>query len=91
MLVELANRTVSEHGADVVILAGAPLAGLANKIRDRVPVPLVDGIQAAVVMAEGLVRMTPRKATAGTYRRPGPKDSKGLSTALANVIGHRDS
>ena len=74
-----------------MILAGAPLAGLANKIRDRVPVPLVDGIQAAVVMAEGLVRMNPRKATAGTYRRPGPKDSKGLSPALADVIGHRDS
>ena len=67
VLVELAQRTVTDDGADVVILAGAPLAGLANKIRDRVPVPLVDGIQAAVVMAEGLVRLKPRKATAGTY------------------------
>ena len=56
-----------------MILAGAPLAGLANKIRDRVPVPLVDGIQAAVTMAEGLVRLNPRKATAGTYRRPRPR------------------
>ena len=48
LLVDLANKTVADDGADVVILAGAPLAGLANKIRDRVPVPLVDGIQAAV-------------------------------------------
>jgi Asp/Glu/hydantoin racemase len=91
VLIELALRTVTDDGADVVILAGAPLAGLATRIRDRVPVPLVDGIQAAVVMAEGLVRMKPRKATAGTYRRPAAKDSKGLSAALANVIGHRDS
>jgi len=90
VLIDLALRTVKNDAADVVILAGAPLAGLANKIRDRVPVPLVDGIQAAVVVAEGLVRMNPRKATAGTYRRPGPKDSKGLSTALADVIAHRD-
>jgi len=90
VLVDLALRTVTNDAADVVILAGAPLAGLANKIRDRVPVPLVDGIQAATVMAEGLVRLAPRKATAGTFRRPGPKDSKGLSPALANVIGHRD-
>ena len=89
VLVDLALRTVTNDAADVVILAGAPLAGLAGKIADRVPVPLVDGIQAAVVMAEGLVRMKPRKATAGTYRRPGPKDSKGLSTALTDVIGHR--
>lgn len=91
LLVDLANRTVANHGADVVILAGAPLAGLANKIRDRVPVPLVDGIQAAVTTAEGLVRLNPRKATAGTFRRPGPKDSKGLTASLADVIAHRDA
>lgn len=91
LLVELANRTVTEHGADVVILAGAPLAGLATRLRHRVPVPLVDGIQAAVTMAEGLVRLNPRKPTAGTFRRPGPKDSTGLSPALANVIGHKDA
>jgi allantoin racemase len=91
LLVDLANRAVGEDGADVVILAGAPLAGLANKIRERVPVPLVDGIQAATIMAEGLVRLRPRKATAGTFRRPGPKDSTGLGKALADVIGHRDA
>ena len=27
-------------------------------------------------MAEGLVRLKPRKATAGTYRRPAAKDSR---------------
>src|SRR4029077_12167663 len=90
-LIELANRTVTHDQADVVILAGAPLAGLANKIRDKVPVPLVDGIQAAVVMAEGLIRINPRKATDGTFKRPAAKDSKGLSAALADVIGHRGS
>ncbi len=90
-LVELANRTVADDKSDVVILAGAPLAGLAGKIRDRVPVPLVDGIQAAVVMAEGLVRIGPRKATAGTFRRPSPKDSRGLAPALADLIGHKDA
>ena len=89
LLVELANRTVTQDAADVVILAGAPLAGLANKIADKVPVPLVDGIQAAVAIAEGLVRLKPRKATAGTFSRPGPKDSKGLGQALADVIGHK--
>ncbi|MFO1079566.1 MAG: aspartate/glutamate racemase family protein [Reyranellaceae bacterium] len=90
VLVELAQRTVREDAADVVILAGAPLAGLANRIRDRVDVPLVDGIQAAVTMAEGLVRLNPRKAVAGTFRRPGAKDSKGLAKALADVIAHRE-
>src|SRR3954471_13494304 len=91
LLVDLSNRVVTHNGVDVVILAGAPLAGLASKLRERVPVPLVDGIQAAVTMAEGLVRLNPRKPTAGTFRRPGPKDSKGLSQALADVIGHKDA
>jgi allantoin racemase len=91
VLIDLANRTVADRGADVVILAGAPLAGLANKIADRVPVPLVDGIQAAVVMAEGLVRLNARKATAGTYRRPAAKESQGLAPALADLIGHKDA
>jgi Asp/Glu/hydantoin racemase len=89
VLIELAQRTVKENAVDVVILAGAPLAGLANKIKGRVDVPLVDGIQAAVVLAEGLARIKPRKAVAGTFRRPGPKDSKGLAPALADVIAHR--
>jgi allantoin racemase len=68
VLVDLALRTVKDDAADVVILAGAPLAGLADKVRDRLPVPPVDGIQAAVVVAEGLVRMKPRKAAAGGQR-----------------------
>jgi Asp/Glu/hydantoin racemase len=90
VLVDLANNTVRNDTADVVILAGAPLAGMADKVKDRIPVPVVDGIQAAVTMAEGLVRLKPRKAIAGTYRRPAAKDSKGLSAALADVIAHRD-
>jgi allantoin racemase len=90
VLVDLANSTVSNDAADVVILAGAPLAGMADKVKDRIAVPVVDGIQAAVTMAEGLVRLKPRKAVAGTYRRPAAKESKGLSSALADVIAHRD-
>ncbi len=89
LLVDLAVGTVKNDGADVVILAGAPLAGMADRVKGRIPVPVVDGIQAAVVMAEGLVRLKPRKATAGTFKRPAAKDSKGLSQALADVIGHR--
>ena len=83
------GRLVASPGTELIAMT-APLAGLTNKIRERVPVPLVDGIQAAVTLAEGLVRLNPRKPTAGTFRRPGPKDSIGLNQALADVIGHKD-
>lgn len=90
LLVELANRAVAENEADVVILAGAPLAGLAEKVAARIPVPVVDQVAAAVKMAEALVSLRPRKATAGTFRRPGAKSTVGLPPHLARRIEHSD-
>jgi Asp/Glu/hydantoin racemase len=89
-LIELCHRTIASTGADVVILGGAPLAGLAEKVRDRIPVPVVDQVQAAVKQAEALVALAARKATVGTFRRPGPKASKGLAPSLAERIAHSD-
>lgn len=91
LLVELANRAVREDGADVIILAGAPLAGLASKIKSKIPVPVVDQVAAAVRQAETLVALAPRKATAGTFRRPDPKPTIGLPDALGRHIEHRDA
>ncbi|MFB9265408.1 aspartate/glutamate racemase family protein [Bradyrhizobium erythrophlei] len=91
LLVELANRAVHEDEADVIILAGAPLAGLAGKVRSKIPVPVVDQVAAAVKQAEALVALAPRKATAGTFRRPDPKPTIGLSDALGRHIEHRDA
>jgi allantoin racemase len=90
LLVELACRAIAETSADVVILGGAPLAGLAAKVKDRIPVPVVDQVQAAVKQAEMLVALSVRKATAGTFRRPSPKATTGLDTALAARIEHKD-
>ncbi len=89
-LVALANEVVASHMADVVILAGAPLSGLAQTIRDRVPVPLVDGIQAAVKQAEALAALNPAKATAGTFRRPAAKECTGIPETLRARFEQRD-
>lgn len=85
-LVALAERAVVEDGADVVLLAGAPLAGMAAVVRDHIPVPVVDCIGAAIKQLEGLVALNPRKATAGTFRRPAPKAATGLPQALQDWI-----
>lgn len=89
LLVELAKRAVDEDGGDVVILSGAPLAGLAAKVSDRIPVPLIDPIAAAVRQAETLAVLKPRKAIAGTFRRPDPKPTTGLAEPLAALMEHR--
>ena len=85
-LIELAGRAVEEDGAEVVILAGAPLAGLASRVRDRIAVPVVEGVAASVKMAEGLVALRPRKAAAGSFRQPAPKLATGLPNALTRLF-----
>lgn len=85
-LVALCARAV-EAGAEVCILGGAPLAGLAENVAERVPVPLVDGVAAALRQAETLAVLRPRKAGAGSFRRPAPKASEGLSADLARLFG----
>ena len=86
LLVDLANQAVEQDEADVVILAGAPLAGLADKVKNRIPVPVVDQMAAAVKQAEALATLRVRKATAGTFRRPAPKPTIGLPAGLSKFF-----
>jgi allantoin racemase len=90
LLVDLARRAVEEDGADVIVLAGAPLAGLAQVVKDRLPVPVVDCPQAAVKQLEALVTLNPAPAQRGSFRRPSAKPSTGLSAALAARIAQTD-
>ena len=90
LLVALAREAVERDAADVCILSGAPLAGLAYRVADRIPVPLVDPLGAAVKQAEALVALKPRKAQVGTFRRPDAKPSIGLAPALGHWMAHTD-
>jgi len=78
-----------EEGADVVILGGAGLAGLADRMRDRVPVPLVDGVLAAVGQALTLAGLGVGKAARGSLAPTPFVDSVGLSPALAARLAPR--
>jgi Asp/Glu/hydantoin racemase len=85
-LLELCRLAVEEDGADSIILAGAPLAGLGRQISDRVPVPLIDGVAAGIVQAEALARLGHAAPRAGSMRPPGRKKHKGLSAGLAKFF-----
>ena len=87
-LVQLAERCVSADGADVIVLAGAPLAGLARSIAGRIPVPVLDGVGSAVRQAEILVRLGAAPARGGSFAPPPEKPHHGLSPEIAALLGH---
>lgn len=89
-LLRLAHEVVDRDGADVVILAGAPLAGLARQIGDAIPVPVVDGISAGVLQAETLVRLAPGTHRRGSFAPPPAKRHAGLSPELAGLLDGAD-
>jgi Asp/Glu/hydantoin racemase len=76
------RASVEEDGAEVVILGGAGLAGLAARLATRVPVPVLCSVEEGV-----------RAAIAATGRGPAgliphqPVESIGLSPALAARLG----
>jgi Asp/Glu/hydantoin racemase len=78
-----------DGGADSVILGGAGLAGLAAHLSQRVAVPLIDGVAAAVTQAEALARLGVGKSRTGSFAPPRPVDSIGLSPLLAGRLAGR--
>jgi Asp/Glu/hydantoin racemase len=68
LLAALCGQSVAEDGAECVILAGGPLAGIAPLLQPRVAVPLVDGTQAAVRLAEAMAGLMPRHPRAHRAR-----------------------
>jgi Asp/Glu/hydantoin racemase len=87
-LVELSRRAVEEDGADVLILAGAPLAGLARSVADLLPVPVVDGVSSGVCQAQVLTRLATIRAQSGSFAKPPPKLNAGLSNGLSELLAH---
>jgi len=88
-LLALIHAATAQDGADVVILGGAPLAGLARELATEAPGILIDPIAAATAQAMSLARLAP------SYRhrtgRPAAKTSEGLGRALADIIEGGDS
>jgi Asp/Glu/hydantoin racemase len=74
----LCISAIEEDGAEALILAGAPLAGLARRIEKELPVPLVDPIAAAVKLAE--------TARAGAFTPPPRKPSAGLPEPIRRLL-----
>ncbi|MEF7617279.1 aspartate/glutamate racemase family protein [Aquincola sp. MAHUQ-54] len=87
----LAERAVDEDGAEVIVLAGAPLAGLARTLKGQLPVPVVDGVSSAVRHAETLVALDPGAARRGSFAPPPLKPHRGLPASIEALLAGRNA
>ncbi|MGW0612081.1 aspartate/glutamate racemase family protein [Streptomyces sp. NPDC002788] len=60
-------------GAEVLVLGCAGMTGLQRAVGDKLGLPVVDGVAAAVKLAESLVALGLTTSRAGSYAAPLPK------------------
>lgn len=82
-----AIEALAAQGADSVILGGAALAGFDERLKDRAPLPLLDGVACATGMAEMLARAALPKPRTGSFAAPSGRATKGLDATLAALLG----
>ena len=85
-LLTLIDQAVNLDGADIVILGGAPLAGIAPLLQPSSRAVLVDPIACAVTLAESMTRITDKIALGNRRTKPAAKPTTGLSPSLAAII-----
>lgn len=87
-LAEACRRTIEQHGATSVILGGAGLAGIADHIATRVPVPVIDSLAASVRLCERQMRARTgaEQEQPGGASRPALTEFVGLSASLTALL-----
>ncbi len=75
-----------DDGADAVVLGCAGMADLAAALSAQCGLPVVDGVAAAVTLAEGLVRLGLKTSKLGGYAPPLPKATAVAPEKIASGI-----
>jgi allantoin racemase len=71
-------HAVIANGADAVVLGCAGMADFCAEVSAQIGAPVVDGVSAATVLAESLVRLGLRTGHHGEFARPPAKRITGL-------------
>ncbi len=79
-IVDECRRALDEDGSDVIVLGCAGMADLCEHIADVLGVPVVDGVAAATLQVQSLVRQRLSTSKRGEFARPLPKPMTGLLT-----------
>ncbi len=77
------ERAKAEEGAEAIVLGCAGMAELAASLSRRHGLPVIDGVAAAVKLAEALVGLGLATSKLGPYARPLPKTFAGAFAGLS--------
>lgn len=76
-LLREAKKAVENDGAHVIILGCTGMTGTAEWLRQKINLPVIDGLEAAIKLAETLVDMGLSQSKA-TYPKPPVKEIRGV-------------
>jgi allantoin racemase len=86
VLADACRVAARDDGADVVILGGAGLVGIAGQIKKEVPVPLLCSVETGFRKTFAEMRQPFVKPAEGVLAPPPPVESIGLQRALASLL-----
>ena len=72
------SRALDQDGAEAIVLGCAGMADLAASLSAEFGVPVIDGVAAAVVLAEGLAALGLKTSKRGGYAKPLAKTYSGI-------------
>jgi len=85
-LLRAAQALVERDRVEVVVAVGAVAAGMGRRLKNALPVPIVDGVACGILQAELLVRLGARKPTVGSYALPLVRNPIDLGDALNGFL-----
>ncbi|WP_454719956.1 MULTISPECIES: aspartate/glutamate racemase family protein [Cupriavidus] len=83
IVAEACRRALARDGSDCIVLGCAGMADLCEEIAGAIGAPVIDGVSAAVKMAEGLVSIRLGTSKRGDWARPLPKAYAGMLAPFA--------
>ncbi|MEO0351942.1 MAG: aspartate/glutamate racemase family protein [Cyanobacteria bacterium P01_A01_bin.15] len=84
ILTEASQLAIRDDRAEAICLGCAGMSGLEQRLEERLGVPVIDAVAAAVKMAESLVSLGKTTSKQLTYRPPESKNIKGYDPLFQN-------
>jgi len=78
-LIEAGRKAIQEDDAEALVLGCAGMAGLDARMERELGLPVIDGVAAAVKIAESLVSLGKRTSKRSSYKPPEKKKFTGMA------------